>query len=521
MGQLHYSRQTRGVRYDTPSGTVSVFHSSSASAAGVHDADAATYPLHAVLGILETVEGSYLFFVTDAELAGETKGGSAYRILGVEYVTLSGADPNPSADGIKELIENNHFYYCFDPLDDEFSWNNHLIKVFNSYCSSAFHLLAAAPDASAPPERHCFSRGSYSSLKTPSLRKSAVGPKKTKLDALIKSSCRAEAPQSPVSSSSASVLSETIVVKHSSPAHPNYVAASMFCGYLESRVCQDGSTYRLTIQSLISNRKIGTRFLSRGVDESGNASFLVETRFRVASELADEEFVIIRGSVPLFWTQDDPLRPQKLQIDGADRDAAKAFGLHFEELERKYGRVVVVDLLGSRKYERILSQLYRDVCHRKEREYVHIDVNKHTGDFEQLKELLFAKIKKYKLEEITGVHPAAEPGLAVLPGRDRPVTFRVNCLDCLDRTNLVQSLIFGYFLPYNFGAINQMWKNNGNALSKLYTGSDALKADLATKGKLSMMGRVNDLIISANRMIKNTFSDQDKQRSIDILLGHF
>lgn len=103
--------------------------------------------------------------------------------------------------------------------------------------------------------------------------------------------------------------------------------------------------------------------------------------------------------------------------------------------------------------------------------------------------------------------------------RKKGIIFRVNCLDCLDRTNLAQYMLFSYFLPHDLEVLRHMWKRNGNALSNFYTGSDALKAELSNKGKLSLMGRMNDLLISAKRMIKNTFSDKMKQRCIDVLLG--
>ena len=65
---------------------------------------------------------------------------------------------------------------------------------------------------------------------------------------------------------------------------------------------------------------------------------------------------------------------------------------------------------------------------------------------------------------------------------EKKYIFRVNCMDCLDRTNLGQFIIFSYFSKYRFKVIRKMWLNNGNALSNLYTGSNALKGELACKG---------------------------------------
>ena len=49
--------------------------------------------------------------------------------------------------------------------------------------------------------------------------------------------------------------------------------------------------------------------------------------------------------------------------------------------------------------------------------------------------------------------------------------------------------------------------------------SDGLISELHSEGKLTVFGRMNDLIISANRMLNNKFTDKDKQNIIDIVLG--
>ena len=105
-----------------------------------------------------------------------------------------------------------------------------------------------------------------------------------------------------------------------------------------------------------------------------------------------------------------------------------------------------------------------------------------------------------------------------IPKVDKQIVFRINCLDCLDRTNLCQFLIFNYYNPYKFNIIKTMWKNNGNALSMVYTGSHALKSDFTKERKLSLFSRVNDIVISANRMINNKFNDKEKYKIIEILL---
>ena len=70
--------------------------------------------------------------------------------------------------------------------------------------------------------------------------------------------------------------------------------------------------------------------------------------------------------------------------------------------------------------------------------------------------------------------------------------FRVNCIDCLDRTNVVQTAIAKnvietqltklglippeHGIPANLRLVIQgLWANNGDALSRQYAGTNALK----------------------------------------------
>ncbi|CAI8491937.1 unnamed protein product [Hanseniaspora opuntiae] len=142
--------------------------------------------------------------------------------------------------------------------------------------------------------------------------------------------------------------------------------------------------------------------------------------------------------------------------------------------------------------------------------------------------------------------------------------FRVNCLDCLDRTNLIQQLIsnlvFKLFLidfklldknmlrKYEidmsldmnsnasasksgsrsnrdqsdencFAKHNNIWADNGDMISQIYTGTNALKSSFTRKGKMSLAGALSDATKSVSRMYINNFMDKGKQSNIDRLLG--
>lgn len=81
--------------------------------------------------------------------------------------------------------------------------------------------------------------------------------------------------------------------------------------------------------------------------------------------------------------------------------------------------------------------------------------------------------------------------------------FRVNCIDCLDRTNVVQGLIckmvlnsFAQLLLKTTGdnlfqlGVNDMWADNGDGLSRIYTGTGALKSGFTRTGKRTIAGEL-------------------------------
>jgi hypothetical protein len=109
--------------------------------------------------------------------------------------------------------------------------------------------------------------------------------------------------------------------------------------------------------------------------------------------------------------------------------------------------------------------------------------------------------------------------------------FRVNCLDCLDRTNLVQSMLskmaLELFLSHRAEKGNSdfwmrhdvLWADNGDVLSKIYAGTGALKSSFTRHGKMSFAGAIADARKSATRLYVNHFEDKSRQNTVDLLLG--
>ncbi|KAL9654682.1 hypothetical protein ABK040_006744 [Willaertia magna] len=112
-------------------------------------------------------------------------------------------------------------------------------------------------------------------------------------------------------------------------------------------------------------------------------------------------------------------------------------------------------------------------------------------------------------------------------------TFRVNCIDCCDRTNYIETFIAKYLLIeqlYRLSIIKkrdvkleelgnleqefrQFWLENGDKISILYSGTGALKFHKSVQGLLT------DGVNSAKRYFLNNFKDTERQKSINLVLG--
>jgi hypothetical protein len=322
-----------------------------------------------------------------------------------------------------------------------------------------------------------------------------------------------------------------------------------------------GMPSSMTLISRLSCRRAGTRFNSRGIDDDGNVANFVEseTIYWTPSGVCFS-YVQVRGSVPIFWEQQSGLLPgqQKITITRSEEATQPAFDKHFDHLEISYGAIHVVNLLSHEKQQEIeLSQKYRKHISNSPLNY---GVEKNDREHELL------KLTEYDFHAETrgpGGYEAASmiarwiqgsadafayylseevDERARINGEDRIIRrsmtilqqegiFRTNCLDCLDRTNLVQTIIskmaLEVFLSHKSLRASQdfwmrhssMWADNGDALSRIYAGTGALKSSFTRHGKMSLAGALADARKSATRMYINNFADKGRQNTIDMLLG--
>lgn len=318
----------------------------------------------------------------------------------------------------------------------------------------------------------------------------------------------------------------------------------------EAALCQDSSGAWFDVQSatrplakeftmtLVSRRsryRAGTRYKRRGVDEMGKCANYVETEqiFEHAAHVVS--FVQVRGSVPVFWSQPGYKYRPPPRLDRDEEDTKQAFEKHFAEQIALYGSQVIISLVEQTGKEKLLADAYLNhVLHLDcpELTYVSFDFHEYCRGmrFENVS-VLIDGIK----DLIRDMRYCWLDQQGLICGQ-RGV-FRVNCIDCLDRTNIVQTAIAKTAMDTQFVRLGllppegvlptacrrifqMLWANNGDIISRQYAGTVALKGDFTRTGSRRLAGMMKDGYNSANRYYVNRFKDAYRQATIDLMLGN-
>jgi hypothetical protein len=310
--------------------------------------------------------------------------------------------------------------------------------------------------------------------------------------------------------------------------------------------CKIGErSFQFALISRRSRQRAGTRYNVRGADAQGDVANEVETEQIVRTpDGQSTSLLVLRGSIPLRWSQFANVKYKPKPALLGDVALMRAgFQRHFERIVLSYGggsvvAVSLIDQVGSEQplgsaFEQLAGALSRDLPLR----YVAFDFHKECKKmkYERISVLLDAI--KADVDAHTYTHSVAD-GSSTLSKQSGIV--RVNCIDNLDRTNVVQSVVAKYSLEQQLIALGVLprdkhvdefaefekarkntWADNADAISKQYSGTGALKNDYTRTGKRTMRGVIDDGINSATRYVLNNFRDGARQDSYDLLLGNF
>lgn len=293
--------------------------------------------------------------------------------------------------------------------------------------------------------------------------------------------------------------------------------------------------------SLISRRSCnfaGTRFNVRGADNEGNVANFVETEQIVAHADFKCSFVQVRGSIPIIWTQKPNLKYKpSINIDDT-KDQLDVCEKHFNRLVTMYSQQVCVNLVNQHGSEGKLEKSFADTIKKMDNpliKYESFDFHKQCGT-DRWDRLSILTNRLASDMDAFGFFFSTKTGNIL--GIQRGI-FRVNCIDCLDRTNVVQGLLARRMLHIQliklnilgeneaieahekfFNVFRNVWADNGDILSIQYAGTGALKSDFTRSGKRTTYGLMRDGVNSLQRYILNNFYDGFRQDSIDLFLGN-
>ncbi|NWX90669.1 SYNJ1 protein, partial [Nothoprocta ornata] len=302
----------------------------------------------------------------------------------------------------------------------------------------------------------------------------------------------------------------------------------LMCGGVEIRTIYAAHKQaKACLISRLSCERAGTRFNVRGTNDDGHVANFVETEQVIFLDDSVSSFIQIRGSVPLFWEQPGlQVGSHRVRMSRGFEANAPAFDRHFRTLKNLYGKQIIVNLLGAKEGEHMLSKAFQS----------HLKASEHSGDIKMVNFDYHQMVKGGKAEKLHSVlkpqvQKFLECGFFYFDGkevkRSQSGTVRTNCLDCLDRTNSVQAFFGLEMLTKQLEVLGlaekpqlvtrfqevfrSMWSVNGDSVSKIYAGTGALE------GK-AKAGKLKDGARSVTRTIQNNFFDSSKQEAIDVLL---
>ena len=285
--------------------------------------------------------------------------------------------------------------------------------------------------------------------------------------------------------------------------------------------------------ALISRRsceRAGTRYNCRGIDENGQVANFVETEQVLVIESQTFAYLQIRGSVPVYWEQTGVTA--QLSLTKSHELSLEAFQKHVDDLLQRYGHVTMINLLAhSKSSEQALTNEWKKAFDRiypafKDcLTYIYFDFHANCkGQKFHKVNLLVEKLSCFT--DYYGYYSSA--------GKSQFGVMRTNCLDCLDRTNVVQGKLAWDVLLKQLRSVNKdfemtqnlsftqafknQWADNGDKLSFQYTGTGSTISSVTRTETQGFTALIQQGITSIERFYNANIEDNVKQSSIEHIL---
>ncbi|KAL4754179.1 hypothetical protein BDW72DRAFT_166906 [Aspergillus terricola var. indicus] len=511
-----------------------------------------------ILGIIKLKLDKYIIVITKAQPMGRLRGQMVYKVAGTEFLPLRERplhdhDEDAYLTMLKELLRTGPMYFSY------------ALDITNSFQRQS------QSDTNLPMWKRADDRFFWNRFIQSDLIDFSLGEHNT-----------------------------TSVRYGPQPGVDPYILPVIF-GMLRITPAKVKSTsFTFALITRRSRHRAGTRYFSRGIDEQGNVSNYNETEQIVIlnditgglsgfaggqtitkekpSDLGQDpqvlSFVQTRGSVPVFWAEVNNLKyTPKLQVRGVET-AIQAARKHFAEQIRMYGDNYLVNLVNQKGREERVKNAYEQLVRilvsspsevteaddesseklhvlepnhpQKEMDrlhYVYFDFHNETKGLRWHRaELLMDRLINGLTQGgyFRGLeNPGAAGGQLEARALQSSVV-RTNCMDCLDRTNVVQSMLGRWAITRQLteagvlrpgeaanddrefeDLFRNIWADNADVVSKAYSGTGALKTDFTRTGQRTRAGMLQDLSNSITRYVRNNFLDGPRQDGFDVFLGAY
>lgn len=344
-----------------------------------------------------------------------------------------------------------------------------------------------------------------------------------------------------------------------------------------------GNAIYVSLLARRSRHFAGARFYKRGIDAEGHVANDVETEQIVHKPMTSPfyappgrhgthearlpsphftSYVMMRGSIPVYWTQDSTnMSPRPpIEISVVDPYFAPATR-HFNELFHSYGTpVIVLNLVKGKErqpreskllkaYNECIQQLNQflpanDAGKDRRIRYMAWDMSRASKSRTDNVIDFLERLSEDTLRSTQFFHSGPLPSSMQQndSSPSAPILLqegivRLNCVDCLDRTNAAQfvlgkaafahqlhalGLLKHVHLSFDSDAVNmltEMYHDLGDTIALQYGGS-ALAHTTDTYRKINhWSSHSRDMLEGIRRYYANSFADADKQASIDLFLG--
>ena len=477
----------------------------------------------AILGIINIKEREYILFVSSNKIVGKIKGEFIFKISEVEFCEI----PNNKLNKVENIDEKNQ-------IQDYKEGISKLLKL-GFYYSFGFDLTNS--------QQNQF-KINYSNKKKANNENPKLNTYDEKIREIYNTSYKKYF-------FNYNLYKRFIDQDTLEPIDYTFITP-IICGYIgifEHTI--DNKQFQFILITRRSQNNAGTRYNTRGVNDDGNVANFCESEQIIIYKNILCSYCQLRGSAPIFFEQiglranTDITRDKNMTIN--------AFNRHLKEMYEDFKLICFINLLNKNKstespiIKEFEQQIEFKVNEKPKFRYIYFDMQNECpkDNYSNIDNLMntlspFIKLFNFFSYDLTNNNIyTTQKG-----------TMRTNCLDCLDRTNVIQTRISWKVLENMFTflqidnnnisnifnqkenfftlgenyfkeGIKNIWAENGDTISIQYAGTESTITTVTKTGGHTFKGFIKHSIATVSRFYQGSFEDDFKQECIDTFLQKY